>query len=414
MLLHSALAIPFMVQALPARAAPPATGPETPPVRVWLPDTLPHVGDRARVFVRLATTGHLMVLHVDVGGRIRVLFPSTPMSEDFVPGGETFEVAATTGGGTFPILNAGAGLVLAVYSARPFDVDGLVRSGAWDYGHALLFQPTAGNLFAALLDIADRVSGGGPYRYDQAAYRTPGASSARLASGEAVCLECFTTHSSRPAPTVAVNTGTVNTGTMNVVDCSNATLVSSFCGVEDNRSYVTEQAVEPPVEVSGYPVVVPVYVPLLIPSRRRFERPHRPLPTPALAYDHRLRAVPGRVVPPPPRRRPPIAVPQPRVPTRSRPRRSDPQPQAPSDVGRPRAARPSSGTTPRSAAASPTSPVAPTTRWERAPFVYVVPRTLPERRLRQSTAAVPTTIALPRTRAPLAPSRSVRSITPRR
>lgn len=413
MLLHLVLGSALVVQAAAPARATSAPDSHSSGVRVWLPDTLVHVGEHARVYVRLATTGHLFVLHADAGGRIRVLFPSTPTTDDVVPGSETFELAGSGGGGTFPILTPGAGLVLAVYGTRPFDLDGLVQSGAWDYAHALLFQPTAGNLFAALLDVADRVSGGRAYRYDQAAYRTPGASNPRLASGEAVCLECFAARSSRPAPTIAVNTGTVNAGTMNVVDCSNATPVSSFCGVEDNRTYVTEQAAPAPLEVSGYPVVEPVYVPLFIPVRRRFQRPHRPPPTPALAYDHRLRALPGGIVPPPPRRRPPIAVPQPRVPTRSRARTPD-TPQAPPDVAPPRAARPAVGATRRTPATRPATPAAATARWERAPFAYVAPQTLPDPRLRPATAPVPATIALPRTRAPLAPSGSARAVAPRR
>jgi hypothetical protein len=407
MLLHLAFSVSFVAQvsAAPARAIQ-----GTPPVRVWLPDTLLHPGARARVYVRLESTAHLMVLHADAGGRIRVLFPDTPTGSTLVPGGEAFEVTEGSATGAFPVLGPGSGLVLAIWSAAPLDFAGLDVSGRWDYDHALLFQPTAGNLFAALLDIADRVSAGRPYQYDQAGYRTPGTSMPRLASGDDVCLECFTAHASTPAASPSLTTITT------VVDCSNTTLVNSFCGVQDNRAYVTEQAPPQTLEVSSYPVVLPVYVPIFIPSHRHFARPRHEPSLPAIALDPRLRTLPGRITPPPPRRRPPIVVRQPYAP--SRPRRRDAEPleassgMAPRDPVIPPVSRPTS--TPPAASAPAQRATASASLWASLPVPLFAQ---PPRRDHLATSATTTAAAfkLPLARTVLVPSRGViRSLQARR
>jgi hypothetical protein len=340
-----------------------------------------------------------MVLHADAGGRIRVLFPATPSGSDLVPGGRTFELAGASASGSFPVRLPGAGLVLAIRSTYPFDLAGLAVSGAWDYEHALLFQPTAGNPFAALLDVADRVTGGRPYRYDQAAYHTPGANPVHVASGEAVCLECFTAHAAAPSGAPAPS------ATATVVDCSNTTLVDAFCGVQDNRSYITEPAAEAPVEVSGYPVYVPLYVPVFVPSRRHFERPHRSSPAATMTIDRRLRSLPDRVVPPPPRRRPSIIVRQPRAPSRphSRDIESPAIPRVPAlratpDMGR--------STPPPRGVPSPEQPVTSASRWAQAPVTGFAPL-FPQRPMRPTTAPAATTFSLPAMRSTLVPSRAV-------
>ena len=49
-------------------------------------------GDHARVYVQSAQDGHLVVLHADPDGRIRVLFPLDPRDDDFIRGGRKFEL----------------------------------------------------------------------------------------------------------------------------------------------------------------------------------------------------------------------------------------------------------------------------------------------------------------------------------
>ena len=49
-------------------------------------------GDRIRVYVRTAEDGHLVVLHADPEGRIRVLFPLDPFDDDFVRSSRDYEI----------------------------------------------------------------------------------------------------------------------------------------------------------------------------------------------------------------------------------------------------------------------------------------------------------------------------------
>ncbi|MCH8935863.1 MAG: DUF4384 domain-containing protein, partial [Gemmatimonadetes bacterium] len=73
--------------------APAATVQQDPPLQVWLSrqDNL-DFGDRVRVYVRAEEDGHLVVLHADPEGRIRVLFPIDPYEDDFIRGGRDFEI----------------------------------------------------------------------------------------------------------------------------------------------------------------------------------------------------------------------------------------------------------------------------------------------------------------------------------
>src|SRR5712691_1873692 len=65
----------------------------------------------------------------------------------------------------------------------PFDFAALAQGDAWDY-RALLFQPTAGDPLAALLDIVDRLANGRPFDYDVARYTvTPAAIAAAPSDG---------------------------------------------------------------------------------------------------------------------------------------------------------------------------------------------------------------------------------------
>src|SRR5256885_11926465 len=63
---------------------------DDPPVKVWLNhDNYFQRGDKARVNVRLADDGYLLVLRADAEGRVRVLFPLDPSNDNFTRGHET-------------------------------------------------------------------------------------------------------------------------------------------------------------------------------------------------------------------------------------------------------------------------------------------------------------------------------------
>src|SRR5258708_39894961 len=70
-------------------AVPQADGPD--PITVKLNHEQFSRGDKARVYVQTAQDGHLVVLHADAAGRIRVLFPVDPSADDFVRGGRRLE-----------------------------------------------------------------------------------------------------------------------------------------------------------------------------------------------------------------------------------------------------------------------------------------------------------------------------------
>jgi len=174
-------------------------------------------------YVTLRDAGYLTVLQVDPVGRIRVLFPLSPDDNAAVPAGSTFEVG-------IPVDGDGAiGTVVAARSRWPFQAAGLRTASSWDYDGALLFQPTAGDPLAALLDVVDRMADGRPYEFDVTRYR-PGPILAPLG-----CLGCVRhrpVETPPPAPPVIQST---SVSQANSVDCSNAVMVNSFCGVVDNR-----------------------------------------------------------------------------------------------------------------------------------------------------------------------------------
>src|SRR5207249_10229341 len=66
---------------------------DDPPVKVWLNhDNYFQRGDKARVNVRLADDGYVLVRRADAEGRVRGRFPLDPSSDNFVRGQETIEV----------------------------------------------------------------------------------------------------------------------------------------------------------------------------------------------------------------------------------------------------------------------------------------------------------------------------------
>jgi hypothetical protein len=315
---HLLLGLGLLAQTV---AVPSAGRADTLAVRAWLPDSVRPVGHPLQVYVALRDTSYLVVLHVDASGRIRVLFPRNPTDPDLVPGGVTFAVTGAESGSTFRIPVPGTGSVLAVRSWAPFRFDGLAAGGQWDYEHALLLLPTAGNPFAALLDIADRIAAGEGYNYDLAEYRTPGAVATRVPAKDSVCFSCLAARRSGRSQGEGGGAGLTNSALAidhsyaaapggTVVDCSSTTLVDSYCGVQDNSVSTT---VEETTIDQSTTIVYPAPTPEFFPFRRRFRRPPPAPAPPQPAIALNLRRVPGRIVPPARRRPPPIVVQQPRA-----------------------------------------------------------------------------------------------------
>jgi hypothetical protein len=144
---------------------------DDPPVKVWLNhDNYFQRGDKARVNVRLADDGYLIVLRADAEGRVRVLFPLDPSNDDFVRGHETIEVRGRGDREAFFVDDReGSGLVLAARSNSPFKFDEFVRGDHWDY-RVLDARQAGEDKEAALLDMVQRMTTEGRFDYDAVTY----------------------------------------------------------------------------------------------------------------------------------------------------------------------------------------------------------------------------------------------------
>src|SRR2546430_6294605 len=72
-----------LLGAAPVTPAAPTAASDDPPIKVWLnQDSYFQRGDKAKVHVKLADDGYLVVLRADAEGRVRVLFPLDPTADD--------------------------------------------------------------------------------------------------------------------------------------------------------------------------------------------------------------------------------------------------------------------------------------------------------------------------------------------
>src|SRR6266568_2370125 len=161
-----------MILPLLLSLAGPALNADDPPVRINLNHEQFTRGDRARIYVETAQDGHLVVLHADPEGRVRVLFPLDPSDDDFVRGGKRVEIRGRSDREAFLVdAGDGSGTVVAVLSPDPLSYEAFVRNDHWDYrtlgagNSELRDDPLAG-----LLDIARRMAGETHFEYDAATY----------------------------------------------------------------------------------------------------------------------------------------------------------------------------------------------------------------------------------------------------
>src|SRR5258706_459315 len=248
----------------------PARAPRAPDaVRVWRADSI--------AYVKLRDPGHVTLLYVDGVGRILVVYPLVPDDPTVMPADAPVAVDLP------PEAQGNPATLVAVRSRWPFDFAALRLGSWWDYQNALLLQPTAGDPLAAILDIAERVTGGRPYDYAEVTYSRAGTVVARGPVRQPdVCLSCVR-HGTPVAAVPAVAT--------NSVDCSNASLTNSFCGVNSGSVSITSApapAPQPP-QVVYQPAAGPVYVPYFVSfahsMRRRFE-PSLMVPAPVNHLTH--------------------------------------------------------------------------------------------------------------------------------
>ena len=95
---------------------------QEPPLQVWLSnnDRL-EFGEQIRVYVRTEVDGHLVVLHADPEGRVRVLFPLDPFADDFIRGGRDFEIRDRENHDVIrTVEEVGYGTVYVAFSEDPY------------------------------------------------------------------------------------------------------------------------------------------------------------------------------------------------------------------------------------------------------------------------------------------------------
>jgi 23S rRNA pseudouridine2605 synthase len=146
---------------------------DEPAVRVTLnSQNVFDAGDRARVRVRVRDDSYLVVLRADPDGRVTVLYPETPADDDYVHGGEEFDVRSHSTDGSFVVAaTRGTGMVYAAVSKDPFKFDQFASGGsAWNTG-ALPDTARGKNAEAVLTDVVQAMSpSGGRFDYDLTNY----------------------------------------------------------------------------------------------------------------------------------------------------------------------------------------------------------------------------------------------------
>lgn len=151
--------------------APAATVQQDPPLQVWLSrqDNL-DFGDRVRVYVRVEEDGHLVVLHADPEGRIRVLFPIDPYEDDFIRGGRDFEIRDRRNREAIRTAEeVGYGTVYVAFSKDPFRYGEFSRGDHWDYRSFDDYEITD-DADAVLTQIAQRMAVGSSFIYETDSY----------------------------------------------------------------------------------------------------------------------------------------------------------------------------------------------------------------------------------------------------
>ena len=140
----------------------PAGNPRTddPPLRIWLSqDGTYAYPDRAKVYVKSANAGYLIVLRADSEGRVRVLFPLDPGDNQRIDGGRKYELKGRGGRETFVADDtAGHGTVLAALSDSPFLIDRFARDGHWDLAALSAARDAADDAEATLRGLVDQMN----------------------------------------------------------------------------------------------------------------------------------------------------------------------------------------------------------------------------------------------------------------
>ncbi|HXI21267.1 MAG TPA: DUF4384 domain-containing protein [Gemmatimonadales bacterium] len=141
---------------------------DNPPIRIRLSDQNYETGDKAKVKVKTAKDGYLVVLREDADGHVRVVYPVNPNDESGIRGGHEYTLEGRGGRETFRVSEReGTGTVLGAWSATPFDFSAFTHNGRWDY--RALAADSSSDPESALLEVVDQMTSG-QYQYDVATY----------------------------------------------------------------------------------------------------------------------------------------------------------------------------------------------------------------------------------------------------
>ncbi len=144
---------------------------QEPPLQIWLSSN-DHLkfGEEIRVYVRTEEDGHLMVLHADPEGRVRVLFPLDPFTDDFIRGGRDFELRDRENDDAIrTVEEVGYGTVYVAFSTDPFRYSEFSRGDHWDYRVFDEYEIT-GDAEGPLTQIAQRMASSSSFVYDTDTY----------------------------------------------------------------------------------------------------------------------------------------------------------------------------------------------------------------------------------------------------
>ncbi len=161
--------IALLMPTLTVAAAPVVQ--QEPPLQIWLSNN-DHLefDEEIRVYVRTESDGHLVVLHADPEGRVRVLFPLDPFTDDFIRGGRDFEIRDRENHDAIrTVEEVGYGTVYVAFSEDPFRYGEFSRGDHWDYRVFDEYEIT-GDAEGALTQIAQRMAVGSSFVYDTDTY----------------------------------------------------------------------------------------------------------------------------------------------------------------------------------------------------------------------------------------------------
>jgi hypothetical protein len=140
-------------------------------VAVWADRSEPYArGEAARVHLRVIEPSHVAVFRVDTEGRVSVLFPYEPWGDAYLRHVGERVLTGPRGEQSFEVDDApGVGYLFALASPDPLDLRAISRGDAWDY-RLIAGWRLRGDPYAALTDLAARLSPTGRYDYDIVPY----------------------------------------------------------------------------------------------------------------------------------------------------------------------------------------------------------------------------------------------------